>query len=132
MNTMEKYETFRNMSPELFESFKYVYNIGHTGVFENIASVVKYMIAGLLGYMAYDQYDVNSILSILSGISAFYIVFRKRLIGFIPSIIGAFKMSKKVLSSKDGADEILNNLEKAKNALEKHIVSECYDMNENK
>lgn len=132
MNTMEKYETFRNMSPELFESFKYVYNIGHTGVFENIASVVKYMIAGLLGYMAYDQYDVNSILSILSGISAFSIVFRKRLIGFIPSIIGAFKMSKKVFSSKDGADEILNNLEKAKNALEKHIVSECYDINENK
>lgn len=130
MNTMEKYETFRNMSPELFESFKYVYNIGHTGVFENIASVVKYMIAGLLGYMAYDQYDVNSILSILSGISAFSIVFRKRLIEFIPSIIGAFKMSKKVLSSKDGADEILNNLEKAKNALEKHIVSECYDINE--
>ena len=132
MNTMEKYETFRNMSPELFESFKYVYNIGHTGVFENIASVVKYMIAGLLGYMAYDQYDVNSILSILSGISAFSIVFRKRLIGFIPSIIGAFKMSKKVFSSKDGAEEILNNLEKAKNALEKHIVSECYDINENK
>jgi len=130
MNTMEKYEAFRNMSPELFESFKYVYNIGHTGVFENIASVVKYMIAGLLGYMAYDQYDVNSILSILSGISAFSIVFRKRLIGFIPSIIGAIKMSKKVFSSKDGADEILNNLEKAKNALEKHIVSECYDINE--
>lgn len=130
MNTMEKYEAFRNMSPELFESFKYIYNIGHTGVFENIAIVVKYMIAGLLGYMAYDQYDVNSILSILSGISAFSIVFRKRLIGFIPSIIGAFKMSKKVFSSKDGADEILNNLEKAKNALEKHIVSECYDINE--
>lgn len=122
---MEKYETFRNMSPELFESFKYMYNVGHTGVFENIATVVKYMIAALLGYIAYDQYDVNSALSILSGISAFSIVFRNRLIGFIPSIIGAVKMTKTVLYKKDGAEETLSFCEKTKDALEKDIVSKC-------
>ena len=106
MNSMEKYEVFRNMSQELFDSFKYMYNVGHTGVFENIAKVVKYAIALLLGYIAYDQYDINTTISVLSGLSAFAIIFRNKFIGIIPSIIGAIKMTKKVTSSEAGAVEM--------------------------
>jgi hypothetical protein len=105
-----------------------MYNIGHTGVFENIAKVVKYAIAGLLGYIAYDQYDVNTVISILSGISAVCITFRNKLISFIPSIIGSIKMTRKVLSSKEGADEISNRLESIKNELEADIVANVAEM----
>lgn len=122
MNSMEKHEMFRNMSQELFDSFKYVYNLGHTGVFENIAKVVKYAIAGLLAYISYTQFDANTTISILSGISAFCIAFRDRLIGVIPSIIGAVKMTKQATSSKKGADDLLNFLEKSRESLEKDIV----------
>ncbi len=120
---MEKHEMFRNMSQELFDSFKYMYNAGHTGVFENIAKVVKYLIAALLVYISYDQYDANSTISILSGISAFAIVFRTKLIAIIPSIIAACKMTKKAVSSKDGMEDLAVRLEKVKSELEKHIVS---------
>lgn len=128
MNSMEKYEMFRNMSQELFDSFKYMYNIGHTGVFENIAKVVKYAIAGLLGYIAYDQYDVNTVISILSGISAVCITFRNKLISFIPSIIGSIKMTRKVISSKEGADEMLKRLGSMKNELELDLVTNVAEM----
>lgn len=128
MNSMEKYEMFRNMSQELFDSFKYMYNIGHTGVFENIAKVVKYAIAGLLGYIAYDQYDVNTVISILSGISAVCIAFRNKLISLIPSIIGSVKMTRKVMSCKEGADEISNRLESMRKGLEADIVANVTEM----
>ena len=128
MNSMEKYEMFRNMSQELFDSFKYMYNIGHTGVFENIAKIVKYAIAGLLGYIAYDQYDINTVISILSGISAVCITFRNKLISFIPSIIGSVKMTRKVMYSKEGADEISNRLESIKKELEMDIVANTAEM----
>lgn len=123
MNSMEKHEMFRNMSQELFDSFKYMYNVGHTGVFENIAKVVKYAIALLLGYITYDQYDINTTISVLSGLSAFAIIFRNKLIGIIPSIIGAIKMTKKVTSSEAGAVEMSQFLDKTAKELEKHIVN---------
>ena len=119
---MEKHEMFRNMSQELFDSFKYMYNIGYTGVFENIAKVVKYAIAGLLAYISYTQFDINTTISVLSGISAFCMAFRGRLIGIIPSIIGAVKMTKRVTSSKKGAEEVSNLLEKMSKNLEKDVV----------
>lgn len=111
MNSMKKYEMFREMPQETFDTFKYMYNVGHTGVFENIAKVVKYAIAGLLGYIAYEQRDVDALISVLSGISALSIVFRTKLIGIIPSIIGAIKMTKKVTSSAAGADEVMRMLQ---------------------
>ena len=120
---MEKHEMFRNMSQELFDSFKYMYNVGHTGIFENIAKVVKYAIALLLGYIAYDQYDINTTISVLSGLSAFAILFRNKLIGIIPSIIGAIKMTKKVTSSEAGAAEMSQFLGNTAKELEKHIVN---------
>lgn len=123
MNSMEKHEMFRNMSQELFDSFKYMYNVGHTGIFENIAKVIKYAIALLLGYIAYDQYDINTTISVLSGISAFAIIFRNKLIGIIPSIIGAIKMTKKVTSSEAGAVEMSQFLGNTAKELEKHIVN---------
>jgi hypothetical protein len=119
---MEKHEMFRNMSQELFDSFKYMYNIGYTGVFENIAKVVKYAIAGLLAYISYTQFDANTTISVLSGISAFCMAFRNRLISIVPSIIAAVKMTKKVTSSKKGADDLLKLLEKTSEALENDIV----------
>lgn len=122
MNSMEKHEMFRNMSQELFDSFKYMYNIGHTGVFENIAKVVKYAIVGLLAYISYTQFDANTAISVLSGISAFCMAFRNRLISIVPSIIAAVKMTKKVTSSKKGADDLLNLLEKTSEALENDVV----------
>lgn len=122
MNSMEKYEAFRNMSQELFDSCKYMYNIGHTGVFENIANVVKYAIIGLLSYISYTQFDANTIVSVLSGISAFCMAFRNRLVGIIPSIIGAVKMTKRITSSKKGADDVSNLLENMREDLEKDIV----------
>ena len=123
MNSMEKHEMFRDMSQELFDSFKYMYNVGHTGVFENIAKVVKYAIALLLGYIAYDQYDINTTISVLSGLSAFAIIFRNKLISIIPSIIGAIKMTKKVTSSEAGVAEMSQFLGKTSKELEKHIVN---------
>lgn len=123
MNSMEKHEMFRNMSQELFDSFKYMYNVGHTGVFETIAKVVKYAIAGLLCYISYDQYDANTTISVLSGISAFCIAFRNKLIGLIPSIIGSVKMTKKVISSEKGATEISTLLEGTRKELELDIIS---------
>lgn len=123
MNSMEKHEMFRNMSQELFDSFKYMYNVGHTGIFENIAKVIKYAIALLLGYIAYDQYDINTTISVLSGLSAFAIIFRNKLIGIIPSIIGAIKMTKKVTSSEAGAAEMSQFLGNTAKELEKHIVN---------
>lgn len=122
MNSMEKYEAFRNMSQELFDSCKYMYNIGHTGVFENIANVVKYAIIGLLSYISYTQFDANAIVSVLSGISAFCMAFRNRLVGIIPSVIGAVKMTKRITSSKKGADDVSNLLENMREDLEKDIV----------
>ena len=122
MNSMEKHEMFRDMSQELFDSFKYMYNVGHTGVFENIAKVVKYAIAGLLAYISYTQFDANTTISVLSGISAFCMAFRNRLIGIIPSIIGAVKMTKQATSSKKGADDLSKLLEKTKECLENDIV----------
>lgn len=119
---MEKHEMFRDMSQELFDSFKYMYNVGHTGVFENIAKVVKYAIAGLLAYISYTQFDANTTISVLSGISAVCMAFRNKLISIIPSIIAAVKMTKKVTSSKKGADDLLNLLEKTSEALENDIV----------
>jgi hypothetical protein len=119
---MEKHEMFRDMSQELFDSFKYMYNVGHTGVFENIAKVVKYAIAGLLAYISYTQFDANTTISVLSGISAFCMAFRNRLISIVPSIIAAVKMTKKVTSSKKGADDLLKLLEKTSEALENDIV----------
>jgi hypothetical protein len=91
-------------------------------VFENIAKVVKYAIAGLLAYISYTQFDTNTTISILSGISAFCMAFRGRLIGIIPSIIGAVKMTKRVTSSKKGAEEVSNLLEKMGKNLEKDVV----------
>lgn len=123
MNSMEKHEMFRNMSQELFDSFKYMYNVGHTGVFENIAKVVKYAIAALLGYISYDQYDINTTISVLSGLSALAMVFRNKLIGIIPSIIGAIKMTKKVTSSEAGATEMAQFLEKTSKELERDIIN---------
>lgn len=122
MNSMEKHEMFRNMSQELFDSFKYMYNVGHTGVFENIANVVKYAIAGLLAYISYTQFDANTVVSVLSGISAFCMAFRNKLVGIIPSIIGAIKMTKRITSSKKGADDVSNLLENMREDLEKDIV----------
>lgn len=119
---MEKHEMFRNMSQELFDSFKYMYNIGHTGVFENIATAVKYAIAGLLAYISYTQFDANTTVSVLSGISAFCMAFRSKLIGIIPSIIFAIKMTKQVMSGKKGAESVSNLSEKMREDLEKDIV----------
>lgn len=119
---MEKHEMFRDMSQELFDSFKYMYNVGHTGVFENIAKVVKYAIAGLLAYISYTQFDANTTISVLSGISAVCMAFRNKLISIIPSIIAAVKMTKQVTSSKKGADDLLKLLEKTSEALENDIV----------
>lgn len=127
MNSFKKYEMFREMPQEAFDAFKYMYNVGHTGVFENIASVVKYAIAGLLGYIAYDQYDVNTVISVLSGISAFSIVFRKRLIAIIPSIIGAIKMAKNVTSSSAKADKLLDILEATKKGAEYTVIAQAND-----
>lgn len=120
---MEKHEMFRNMSQELFDSFKYIYNIGHTGIFETIAKIVKYAIAGLLCYISYDQYDTNTTISVLSGISAFCMAFRTKLIGLIPSIIGSLKMTKKVISGKKGATEISTLLEGIRKELESEMLS---------
>lgn len=130
MNSMEKHEMFRNMSQELFDSFKYMYNVGHTGIFETIAKVVKYAIAGLLGYISYDQYDVNTTISVLSGISAFCMAFRNKLIGLIPSIIGSVKMTKKVFSSEKGATEISTLLECTRKALELDIIAKTAKLKE--
>lgn len=130
MNSMEKHEMFRNMSQELFDSFKYMYNIGHTGVFETIAKVVKYAIAGLLCYISYDQYDVNTTISVLSGISALCMAFRNKLIGLIPSIIGSVKMTKKVFSSEKGAAEISTLLEGTRKALELNIIAKTAKLKE--
>lgn len=94
MNTIEKYEFFRNMPEEDFEVFKFVYNNGYINVFENIAKVVRCGIAGLLAYFAYDNYDVNTTLSILSGISSFFLLFPKWCTGFIPSFIGTVKVMR--------------------------------------
>lgn len=127
---MEKHEMFRNMSQELFDSFKYMYNIGHTGVFETTAKVVKYAIAVLLCYISYDQYDVNTTISVLSGISAFCMAFRTKLIGLIPSIIGSAKMTKKVISSEKGADEISALLEHTRNELEMDIIANAAKLKE--
>ena len=128
MNSMEKHEMFRNMSQELFDSFKYMYNVGHTGVFETIAKIVKYAIAGLLCYISYDQYDANTTISVLSGISAFCIAFRNKLIGLIPSIIGSVKMTEKVFSSKKGATEISTLLEGTRKALELDIIAKTAEL----
>ena len=125
---MEKHEMFRNMSQELFDSFKYMYNVGHTGVFETIAKIVKYAIAGLLCYISYDQYDANTTISVLSGISAFCIAFRNKLIGLIPSIIGSVKMTEKVFSSKKGATEISTLLEGTRKALELDIIAKTAEL----
>lgn len=127
---MEKHEMFRNMSQELFDSFKYMYNIGHTGVFETIAKVVKYAIAGLLCYISYDQYDANTTISVLSGISAVCMAFRNKLIGLIPSIIGSVKMTKKVISSKKGATEIGTLLEGIRKELESDIIAKTAKLKE--
>ena len=127
---MEKHEMFRNMSQELFDSFKYMYNIGHTGVFETIAKVVKYAIAGLLCYISYDQYDANITISVLSGISAVCMAFRNKLIGLIPSIIGSVKMTKKVISSKKGATEISTLLEGIRKELESDIIAKTAKLKE--
>lgn len=94
MNTIERYEFFRNMPEEDFEVFKFVYNNGYINVFENIAKVVRCGIAGLLAYFAYDNYDANTTLTILSGISSFFLLFPKWCIGLIPSIIGTIKVMR--------------------------------------
>lgn len=41
MNTIEKYEFFRNMPGEDFEVFKFVYNNSRTSTFENIAEELE-------------------------------------------------------------------------------------------
>lgn len=128
MNSMKKHEMFRNMPQELFDSFKYMYNVGHTGIFENIANVVKYCIAGLLGYIAYTQYDINTTISILSGISAFSIVFRNKLISLIPGIIGAVKMTKGVMASKENAEKLLYKMDNIQKGITKQIIN---DVNSN-
>lgn len=117
MNTMEKYEAFREMPQETFDVLKEMYNAGHTGVFEKIATVVKYAIGALLGYIAYEQYDVNMLISILSGISAVCIYFRKKLISIIPSIICAVKMTKNVVSSHEEAEKLLNKFKTIESGL---------------
>lgn len=94
MNTIEKYEFFRNMPEEDFEVFKFIYNNGYINVFENIAKVVRCGIAGLLAYFAYDNYDVNTTLSVLSGISSFFLLFPKWCTGLIPSFINTIKVMK--------------------------------------
>lgn len=117
MNTMEKYEVFREMPQETFDVLKEMFNAGHTGVFEKIATVVKYAIGALLGYIAYEQYDVNMLISILSGISAVCIYFRKKLISFIPGIICAVKMTKNVVSSHEEAEKLLNKFKTIESGL---------------
>ena len=82
------------MPEEDFETFKFIYNNGYTGIFENIAKVVKCGIAGLLAYFAYDNYDVNTTLSILSGISSFFLLFPKWSTSLIPSFISTIKIMK--------------------------------------
>jgi hypothetical protein len=99
-----------------------MYNVGHTGVFETTAKVVKYAIAGLLCYISYDQCDANTTISVLSGISAFCMAFRNKLIGLIPSIIGSVKMTKKALSSEKGATEISSLLEHTRKELELDVI----------
>ena len=94
MNTIEKYEFFRNMPGEDFEVFKFIYNNSCTSTFENIAKVVRCGIAGLLAYFAYDNYDVNTTLSILSGISSFFLLFPKWCTGLIPSYIGTIRVMR--------------------------------------
>jgi Zn-dependent peptidase ImmA (M78 family) len=100
-------------------------------VFENIAKVVKYAIAGLLAYISYTQFDTNTTISILSGISAFCMAFRGRLIGIIPSIIASVKMTKQATSSKKGAEDLLNFLEKSREYLEKDIVEKVQPLANN-
>lgn len=94
MNKLQQHELFRNMPEEDFETFKFIYNYGYTGIFENIAKVVKCGIAGLLAYFAYDNYDVNTTLTILSGISSFFLLFPKWSTSLIPSFISTIKIMK--------------------------------------
>lgn len=117
MNTMEKYEVFREMPQETFDAFKEIFNVSHTGVFEKIATVVKYAIGALLGYIAYEQYGVDMLISILSGISAVCIYFRRKLISIIPSIIYAVKTTKSALSSSEEAEKLLSKFEAIKSGL---------------
>lgn len=105
MNSIEKYEFFRNMPEEDFEVFKFVYNNGRTSTFENIAKVVRCGIAGLLAYFAYDNYDANTVLSVLSGISSFFLLFPKWCTGLIPSFISTIKVMK-----SDKRSEIVKKL----------------------
>jgi hypothetical protein len=100
MNRIERYEMMRGLPQDAFDTLKYIYNSGHTAVFERIAAVIKYAIAALLAYIAYDQYDINTLLSVLSGASAVLMAFRKKLISFFPSIISTIKMTNKI-TSKD-------------------------------
>lgn len=122
---MKKYEAMRMLPQETFDVFKKLYYTSHTNIFEGMASVVKYAIAGLLAYISYDQYDVNTALSVLSGISSLLIIFRKRAIGFIPAIITAIKMTKKVISSKEDADEVANFLETTAEGMSKFATKQA-------
>jgi len=112
MNTIEKYEFFRNMPEEDFEVFKFVYNNSRTSTFENIAKVVRCGIAGLLAYFAYDNYDVNTTLSVLSGISSFFLLFPKWCTGLIPSFIGTVKIMR--------SNKKLENVKKIANVVSKY------------
>lgn len=105
MNKLQQHELFRNMPEEDFETFKFIYNYGYTGIFENIAKVVKCGIAGLLAYFAYDNYDVNTALTILSGISSFFLLFPKWTTTLIPSFIGTIRVMK-----SDKRSEIVKKL----------------------
>lgn len=102
MNTLQKYEFFRNMSEEDFETFKFVYNNSCTGTFETIAKIVKGGIAALLAYFAYDNWGTCAPLSISSGISAFFLLFNKWSTSIIPSIIGTIK----IMNADDRSDKV--------------------------
>lgn len=117
MNTMEKYEVFREMPQETFDVIKEMFNTGHTGAFEKIATVVKYAIGALLAYIAYKQYDVDMLISILSGISAVCMYFRNKLISIVPSMITAVKTTKNVVSDKEAAEQLVTKLETIKSGL---------------
>ena len=118
MNKLQQHELFRNMPEEDFETFKFIYNYGYTGIFENIAKVVKCGIAGLLTYFAYDNYDVNTTLSILSGISSFFLLFPKWSISLIPSLIATIRVVK--------SDKRSETVKKVANIVSKY-KPECKD-----
>lgn len=125
MNRMEKYEYVRNLPQEDFELLKYIYNAGHTGVFEKIATGVKVAIAALLAYISYKTYDTNLTLAGAEALSAIFMVFNKKMTSFIPSLITAVKVTKDPEIRAKYAERLIDMIAKIKkdhiNNLDKKI-----------